>query len=114
MHELALMQGIISIVDSEAKKQGFQICSQINIKMGEYSGVIPECLRECFHKWCLTDFRRNNKTIMLAPGTGFYSDPNMGRNQVRMAYVLEIKELKEALSLLGQALEEYNSLPKDK
>ena len=48
MHELALMQGIISIVNSEAKKQGFQICSQINIKMGEYSGVIPECLRECF------------------------------------------------------------------
>lgn len=86
------------------------------IPMGAFYTTVKLPIDDCekFCKWCLTDFRRNNKTIMLAPGTGFYSDPNMGRNQVRMAYVLEIKELKEALSLLGQALEEYNSLPKDK
>ncbi|MCQ2083614.1 MAG: pyridoxal phosphate-dependent aminotransferase [Bacteroidaceae bacterium] len=86
------------------------------IPMGAFYTTVKLPIDDCekFCKWCLTDFRRNNKTIMLAPGTGFYSDPNMGRDQVRMAYVLEIKELKEALSLLGQALEEYNSLPKDK
>lgn len=69
---------------------------------------IDDCEKFC--KWCLTDFRRDGKTIMMAPGTGFYSDPDMGKNQVRLAYVLGIDELKEALSLLAQALEEYNSL----
>ncbi len=86
------------------------------IPMGAFYTTVKLPIDDCekFCKWCLTDFRRNNKTIMLAPGTGFYSDPDMGRDQVRMAYVLEIKELKEALTLLGQALEEYNSLPKNK
>jgi len=69
---------------------------------------IDDCEKFC--KWCLTDFRRDGKTIMMAPGTGFYSDPDMGKNQVRLAYVLGIDELKEALSLLAQALEEYNRL----
>lgn len=84
------------------------------IPMGAFYTTVKLPIDDCekFCKWCLTDFRRNGKTIMLAPGTGFYSDPTMGRDQVRMAYVLEIKELKEALSLLGQALEEYNSLQK--
>jgi len=71
---------------------------------------IDDCEKFC--KWCLTDFRRDGKTIMMAPGTGFYSDPEIGKNQVRLAYVLGIDELKEALSLLAQALEEYNSLNK--
>ena len=67
---------------------------------------------EAFCKWCLTDFRRDGKTIMMAPGTGFYSDPQYGRDQVRLAYVLNIEDLKDALKLLAEALEEYNSLPK--
>jgi aspartate aminotransferase len=49
---------------------------------------------------------------MMAPGTGFYSDPQYGRDQVRLAYVLNIEDLKDALKLLAEALEEYNSLPK--
>ena len=71
---------------------------------------IDDCEKFC--KWCLTDFRRDGKTIMMAPGTGFYSDPQYGRDQVRLAYVLNIEDLKEALRLLAEALEEYNSLPK--
>ena len=71
---------------------------------------IDDCEKFC--KWCLTDFRRDGKTIMMAPGTGFYSDPQYGKDQVRLAYVLNVDDLKEALKLLAEALEEYNSLPK--
>ena len=71
---------------------------------------IDDCEKFC--KWCLTDFRRDGKTIMMAPGTGFYSDRQYGHDQVRLAYVLNVEDLKEALKLLAEALEEYNSLPK--
>ena len=71
---------------------------------------IDDCEKFC--KWCLTDFRRDGKTIMMAPGTGFYSDHQYGHDQVRLAYVLNVEDLKEALKLLAEALEEYNSLPK--
>jgi len=48
MHELALTQGILAIVQSEAKKQHFSRVSEIRLKIGEYSGVIPDCIREFF------------------------------------------------------------------
>ena len=44
---------------------------------------------------------------MLAPASGFYSDPNHGRDEVRIAYVLEKAELKRAIRTLGKALEAY-------
>ena len=46
---------------------------------------------------------------MMAPGAGFYATPGSGRNQVRLAYVLEKKELAEALVVLGKALQAYNA-----
>ena len=71
---------------------------------------------EDFCKWCLTDFCYHDEesgcageTIMMAPAQGFYSTPGIGRNQARMAYVLEIKSLKRALLVLEKALEAYNS-----
>ena len=64
---------------------------------------------EDFCRWCLTDFRRNNETVMMAPAAGFYSTPGLGRNQVRMAYVLKIEDLARCLYLLQEALEEYNA-----
>ena len=48
MHELAIAQGIIEIVNSEAKKGGFERVLEINLKIGEFSGIIPECLLEFF------------------------------------------------------------------
>ena len=48
MHELALTEGIISIVESEKKKNGFERVSEISLKLGEYSGVITECMGEFF------------------------------------------------------------------
>jgi aspartate aminotransferase len=44
---------------------------------------------------------------MLAPASGFYSDENMGKNEVRIAYVLEKNELKQALKILAEALKNY-------
>lgn len=64
---------------------------------------------EKFCQWCLTDFTYEGQTVMMAPGTGFYTDPNDGRDQVRMAYVLKKEELAKAMIVLRKALEEYNS-----
>ena len=48
MHELALTEGILSIVQEQAEKNGFARVLEISLKVGEYSGVIPECLQEFF------------------------------------------------------------------
>ncbi len=48
MHELAIAQGIISIVRGEAEKRGFTRVLEIGLKMGEFSGLVPDCLRELF------------------------------------------------------------------
>jgi Zn finger protein HypA/HybF involved in hydrogenase expression len=48
MHELALTEGIIEIVREQAEKNGFSRVLEISLKVGEYSGVIPECLQEFF------------------------------------------------------------------
>ncbi len=48
MHELAIAQGIIGIVDGEAQKNGFRRVLEIRLKMGEFSGLVPDCLREFF------------------------------------------------------------------
>jgi len=65
---------------------------------------------EKFCTWCLTDFSYEGQTVMMAPGTGFYTDPNEGRDQVRMAYVLKKEELAKAMIVLRKALEEYAAL----
>ena len=46
---------------------------------------------------------------MMAPGSGFYTDPSEGRNEVRMAYVLNREDLAKALEVLAKALEAYNA-----
>ena len=48
MHELALTEGIIAIVEQEARKSGFSRVLEITLRVGEFSGVIPDCLREFF------------------------------------------------------------------
>ena len=82
------------------------------IPMGAFYTMAKLPIDDCdkFCEWCLTDFRQDGKTIMMAPGTGFYSDPDMGKDQVRLAYVLCIDDLKDALHLLESALKEYNAL----
>lgn len=63
---------------------------------------------EEFCKWCLTDFQYEGQTIMMAPGSGFYTTPGAGKNEVRMAYVLCKEDMAKALTVLEKALEAYN------
>jgi aspartate aminotransferase len=60
-----------------------------------------------FCQWMLESFSYENKTIMMAPATGFYSTPGTGENEVRLAYVLNEEDLKNALICLEKALETY-------
>ena len=60
-----------------------------------------------FCQWLLESFSYNNKTVMLAPATGFYGTPGLGRNEVRLAYVLNLKHIGEAMDCLEKALEAY-------
>lgn len=64
---------------------------------------------EDFAKWMLEEFDVNNETVMVAPAAGFYSTPNTGMNQVRIAYVLEKEKLTRAVEILKQGLEQYKA-----
>lgn len=68
---------------------------------------LPVADAEDFCRWLLTDFRLNGETVMMAPAAGFYSTPGLGKNQVRMAYVLKKEDLAKALTILKAALEAY-------
>lgn len=63
-----------------------------------------------FCAWCLSDFRYEGQTIFMAPATGFYVTPGLGTNEVRIAYVLNTKDLDKALTVLEKALEEYKNV----
>ena len=62
-----------------------------------------------FAQWILESFNHNNETVMVAPAGGFYSTPNEGKNQVRIAYVLNKTDLKRCVEILKIALEQYNA-----
>ena len=91
------------------------------IPMGAFYTVaqLPVDDAEKFCAWCLSDFCYKDEktpegvvgeTVMMAPAAGFYSDPEMGRQQVRLAYVLKKEDLRRAVFLLSKALEQYNEL----
>lgn len=60
-----------------------------------------------FCQWLLEDFSFENETVMLAPATGFYSKPDLGTDEVRIAYVLNLNDLKKAMNCLAEALKVY-------
>jgi aspartate aminotransferase len=60
-----------------------------------------------FCQWLLESFSHNGQTVMLAPATGFYGTPGLGKNEVRLAYVLNLKDLNDAMDCLEKALELY-------
>ena len=89
--------------------------------MGAFYTVakLPVDDAEKFCAWCLSVFKYKDEftpegyegeTIMMAPAAGFYSDPELGKNQVRLAYVLRKEELQRALLILEKALEKYITL----
>lgn len=69
---------------------------------------LPVDNAEDFAKWMLEEFEFNGETVMVAPNAGFYSTPNFGMNEVRIAYVLEISELEKAINILKKGLQAYN------
>lgn len=88
------------------------------LPMGAFYTVakLPVKSAEEFCAWCLTDFRWKDEftpegisgeTLMMAPAAGFYTTPGLGLDEVRLAYVLNIEDLKRALFILKKALEEY-------
>ena len=90
------------------------------VPMGAFYTVaqLPVEDAEDFCAWCLTDFSWKDEktpadcageTIMMAPAAGFYSTPGMGRNQVRLAYVLNKHDIQRSLFILSKALEAYNA-----
>lgn len=80
------------------------------IPMGAFYTVarLPVQDTDKFCAWLLSDFEYEGCTVMMAPATGFYTEPDLGKNEVRIAYVLNKDDLKHALIVLGKALEEYN------
>ncbi len=60
-----------------------------------------------FAQWLLEKFEYKNQTVMVAPASGFYSTPGSGKNEVRIAYVLKIEDLKNAMMILEEALKVY-------
>lgn len=60
-----------------------------------------------FAQWLLEHFEYKNQTVMLAPATGFYSTPGLGKNEVRIAYVLNVDDLRNAMECLDVALKQY-------
>ncbi|MGM9787228.1 MAG: pyridoxal phosphate-dependent aminotransferase [Candidatus Cryptobacteroides sp.] len=79
------------------------------IPMGAFYTMVrlPVEDAEDFCRWCLSDFNYEGETVMMAPGSGFYSTPGMGKDEVRLAYVLNKDDLKRAVLILEKALEAY-------
>jgi len=79
------------------------------IPMGAFYTVarLPIDDADKFCSWLLSDFEYEGCTVMMAPGSGFYTEPDLGKDEVRIAYVLNKDEMKHALIVLGKALEVY-------
>lgn len=83
------------------------------VKVGHPKGAfyciaqLPIKNSDAFAQWLLEEFDVNGKTVMVAPAAGFYSSPNTGLNQIRIAYVLNKQSLLEAVTILKEALKVY-------
>lgn len=62
---------------------------------------------EHFAEWLLSEFDHHGKTLMMAPAAGFYAKPELGRQQARLAYVLNVEDLKECIEIIRHALQVY-------
>lgn len=79
------------------------------IPMGAFYTVVslPVDDADRFCEWCLSDFEYEGQTVFMAPASGFYTTKGVGRNEVRMAYVLKKEDLAKALKVLSEALKAY-------
>ena len=79
------------------------------IPMGAFYTVarLPVDDADKFCQWCLREFEYEGQTVFMAPASGFYSSPELGRDEVRIAYVLNKHDLRAAMHVLRKALEAY-------
>ena len=98
------------------KRRDFMINTLNNIEgvytplpMGAFYTIaeLPVDDSEKFARWMLENFRIDNETTMITPAASFYGTPGMGKNHARIAYVLEVEELKKALHILEEGLKAY-------
>lgn len=68
---------------------------------------LPVADADHFAQWLLEEFEYQKQTVMVAPASGFYSTPKQGKNEVRIAYVLKIDDLRNAIKCLDEALKVY-------
>lgn len=71
---------------------------------------LPISDAEDFCRWLLEDFNYKKETVMFAPASGFYETRGAGKNEIRIAYVLSISQLKKAMKILRVALQEYKKI----
>ena len=76
---------------------------------GAFYAVVKLPIDDCdkFTQWLLEEFEYKNQTVMLSPASGFYSKPELGKNEVRIAYVLKIDDLKNAIAVIEEGLKVY-------
>jgi len=102
---------------AEYKKRRDTIVSRLNAMEGVFCpnpggafyamAKLPIDDSDTFCQWLLESFSHNNQTVMLAPATGFYSTPGLGKQEVRLAYVLNVERINNAMDCLEVALKEY-------
>ena len=106
-------------VRDEYKKRRDTLCR----KLGEIPGVVfdvpggafyvmaalPVDDADKFQQWLLEEFDDAGETVMFAPGASMYATPGKGKNEVRMAYVIESDKLERAMDILKKAIEVYNA-----
>lgn len=85
------------------------------VKVGTPKGAfyciaqLPVASADDFAQWLLESYNLNKETVMVAPAAGFYSTPNVGLNEVRIAYVLKKEDLVRSVHILKEALKVYNA-----
>ncbi|MEO6315694.1 MAG: pyridoxal phosphate-dependent aminotransferase [Chitinophagaceae bacterium] len=102
---------------AEYKKRRDTIVTRLNAMPGVFCpnpggafyamAKLPVDDTDIFCQWLLESFSYNGHTVMLAPATGFYSTPGLGKNEVRLAYVLNTAAINGAMDCLEKALEQY-------
>ncbi|MDC6384376.1 pyridoxal phosphate-dependent aminotransferase [Flagellimonas taeanensis] len=84
---------------------------KVAVPQGAFYCVVelPIADADDFAQWLLEKFELDGNTVMVAPAAGFYATPGLGKNQIRIAYVLKKEQLVKAVHILGRALKEYNT-----
>lgn len=114
---LGLPTNYFEVAKEEYKKRRDVLINRLSKMEGVYCQIpkgafyvmakLPVADTDEFCKWLLTNFRKNNATIMLAPASGFYTTQGLGKNEIRLAYVLNEKDIHAAMDCLEDALAIY-------